>query len=201
MMLTLIAAAHLYVLPWKMLFMLPADSEKPCAVTSLRYGPADGSWESGSNMQPSGCEFRVAVLPGHLLTAWSELPPKPAADVEVTYTVQGAAKPQTVTVKAETLTPAAAQGSAFSARASKAGKSVRVELTNRSERPLLVGDATALRGKPRDDCVGPGPAAVLQPGETLVDQRPGIVSPSMKVFVSVFTGEKRCKWVEVARRP
>lgn len=200
MILTLVAAAHLYLLPWKMLFMLPAESEKPCAVTSLRYGPADGSWESGSNPPAQGCEFRVAAMPGHLLSAWTDLPPKPAGEVEVTYTVQGAAKPQTVTVKAEKLEPAAAQGGDFAAKASKAGKGARVELTNKSERPVLVGDATALRNKPKDDCVGPGPAAVLQPGETLVDQRPGIVSPSMKVWVAVFTGEKQCKWVEVARK-
>jgi hypothetical protein len=45
-----------------------------------------------------------------------------------------------------------------------------------------------------------GPAAVLQPGETLLDQRPGILSPSMKVFVSVFTGERNCRWIEVARK-
>jgi hypothetical protein len=48
--------------------------------------------------------------------------------------------------------------------------------------------------------VGLGPAAVLQPGETLLDQRPGILSPSMKVFVSVFTGERNCRWIEVARK-
>ena len=201
MILTLIAAAHLYVLPWKMLFMLPADSEKPCAVTSLRYGPPDGSWESGSNPPPSGCAFRVSVLPGHLLSVWGELPPTPAGEVRVTYTVQGSAKPQTTTVKAEALSPGAAHSADFSAEASKEKKGVRVEVTNRSERPLLVGDATALRGKPKDNCLGPGPAAVLQPGETLIDVRPGIVSPSMQVFVSVFTGEKQCKWVGIARKP
>ncbi len=201
MILSLLAAAHLYLLPWKMLFMLPAASEKSCAVTSLRYGPADGSWESGSNPPAQGCEFRVSAMPGHLLSAWADLPPKPAGEVEVTYTAQGAAQPQTVTVKAEKFAPGAAQGADFSAKAAKAGKSVRVELSNKSERPVLVGDATAARSRPKDDCVGPGPAAVLQPGETLVDQRPGIVSPSMRVFVSVFTGEKQCKWVEVARKP
>jgi len=197
----LLAAAHLYLLPWKMLFVLPAQSEKPCALTSLRYGPPDGKWESGSNPQPSNCEFRVSVAPGPLLPAWAELPPKEVGDLEITYTVQGAAKPQTVSVKAEKLEPAAAGPADFSARASKVKNSVRVELANKSERPILVGDATALRGKPKDDCVGPGPAAVLQPGETLIDVRPGVLSPSMKVFVSVFTGEKECRWVEVARKP
>ena len=200
MILSLIAAAHLYVLPWKMLFMLPAESEKPCGVTSLRYGPADGSWESGSNPPAADCQFRVSVDPGHLLSAWGDLPPKPAADVEVTYTVQGAQKPQTVTVKAEQLAPTAAAGADFSAKASKVRNSVRVELTNKSSRPLLVGDAVAARTRPRDECVGTGAAAALQPGETLVDQRPGLLSKSMQVFVAVFTGEKACKWVEVARK-
>ena len=74
----LLAAAHVYVLPWKMLFMLPAESEKPCGVTSLRFGPPDGKWESGSNPAAADCQFRVSVQPGHLLPAWSELPPKPA---------------------------------------------------------------------------------------------------------------------------
>jgi len=195
------AAAHLYVLPWKMLFLLPAQSAKPCGVTSLRYGPPDGSWESGSNPPASDCQFRVSVAPGPLLPAWSELPPAEAADVRVTYTLQGSSQPQSVNVKAEKVQPAPAHTSDFSATAEKAGKSVRVEVTNKSGHPIVVGDATALRGRPKDDCVGPGPAAVLQPGETLHDQRPGILSPSMQVFVSVFTGEKACRWVQVARQP
>lgn len=197
----LLAAAHAYVLPWKMLFMLPADSEKPCAVTSLRFGPADGRWELGSNPQASDCEFRVSVAPGPLLPAWSDLPGKQADALDVTYTVQGATKPQVVTgLKPETIEPKAAAGSAFSAKAAKVKKTVRVELTNKGEHPVVVGDAVANRGVPKDECVGPGPAAVLMPGETLVDQRPGLLSASMKVFVSVFTGEKTCKWVEVARK-
>ena len=40
------------------------------------------------------------------------------------------------------------------------GSSVRVEVKNVSQRPVLLGDAVALRGRPKDDCVGPGPAAV-----------------------------------------
>jgi hypothetical protein len=40
---------------------------------------------------------------------------------------------------------------------------------------------------------------VLQPGESLVDVRPGLLSPSMQVWVAVFTAEKQCKWVEVSR--
>lgn len=198
MILTLLAAAHLYVLPWKLLFMLPAASERPCALTSLRFGPPDGKWESGMNPQGGDCEFRVSVTPGPLLPAWADLPPGPAAEIEVTYSAQGE-KPQTASVKAESIQPAPARAADFRARASKSGRRVRVELTNKSGRPILVGDAVANRGRPKDDCVGPGPAAVLSPGETLVDVRPGLVSPSMKVFVSVFTGEKDCKWVEVAR--
>lgn len=197
----LIAAAHLYVLPWKMLFLLPAQSEKPCGVTSLRYGAPDGSWESGSNPPAADCQFRVSVAPGPLLPAWSDLPPGEAGDVRVTYTLQGSAKPETVSVKAEKVQPSPARGSDFSATAAKTGKSVRVAVRNKSDHPIVVGDATALRGKPKDDCLGPGPAAVLQPGETLHDQRPGILSPSMQVFVSVFTGEKECRWVEVSRQP
>jgi hypothetical protein len=200
MIAAMLAAAHLYVLPWKMLFLLPAESAKPCAVTTLRYGPPDGKWEGGSNPPANDCEFRVSVAPGPLLPAWVELPPEEAGDLAVTYTVQGAAGPLRVSVQAEKLQPAPARSSDFAAKASKVGNRVRVELTNRSDKPLLLGDATALRGKPKDDCVGLGHAAVLQPGETLLDQRPGILSPSMKVFVSVFTGERNCRWIEVARK-
>jgi hypothetical protein len=201
MILALIAAAHVYVLPWKMLFMLPAESEKPCGITSLRYGPPDGKWELGSNPPAADCQFRVLVQPGNLLPAWSDLPGKPADALDLVYTAQGAAKPAVVTaVKPETIEPKAAASGDFSAKASKVKNSVRVELTNKSDKPVLVGDAVANRGVPKDDCVGTGAEAVLQPNETLVDQRPGLLSPSMKVFVAVFTGEKSCKWVEVTRK-
>ncbi|SRR5260221_8688010 len=200
MITALLAAAHLWVLPWKMLFLLPASSEKPCALSTLRYGPPDGKWEGGSNPPASSCEFRVSVAPGPLLTAWVDLPPQEADEITVTYGVKGE-KPQTASVKAEKVQPAQAQAGDFSATAAKLKNGVRVELTNKSRKPVLVGDATTLRGKPKDDCVGPGPAAVLAPGETLVDQRPGLLSPSMNVWVSVFTGEKSCKWVEVRRKP
>ncbi len=56
MIVSLLAAAHLYVLPWKLLFLLPGNS---CGVTSLLYGPPDGEWERGSNPQPGDCAFRV----------------------------------------------------------------------------------------------------------------------------------------------
>ncbi len=200
MIFALIAAAHVYVLPWKMLFMLPTNSEKPCGITSVRYGPPDGSWEGGSNPQPSDCQFHVSVHPGPLFPAWAELPPKPAQTLDVTYTVQGAGKPQTVDVKPEKVEPSPARAADFAVKAEKVKNRVRVEVTNKSDKPLLLGDATALRGKPKDACLGPGPAAMVAPGETLVDIRPGLLSPSMNVWIAVFTAEKECRWVEVARK-
>jgi hypothetical protein len=197
-MITALLAAHLWVLPWKLLFVLPG---KACGVTSLRFGPADGKWESGSNPTPADCHFRVSVEPGPLVPAWADLPPKPVDDVEVTYTLQGGDKPQNAAVKAEKVEPAAAEASAFSARAAKVKDSVRVEVTNKSSAPVVLGDSVALRGKPKDECLGPGAATVLAPGETLIDQRPGLLSPSMKIWVSVFTAEKQCRWVEVPRKP
>jgi len=197
MTIVLLAAAHLYVLPWKLLFLLPGES---CGVTMLRYGPADGKWERGSNPPPPDCAFRVSVTPGPLLPAWVDAGPS-AGDLDVTFTVQGSGKPQTVSLKPETVTPQAVAGTDLIARASKVKNSVRVEVTNDSQKPVLLGDSVAARSKPKDDCVGPGPAAVLQPGETLVDQRPGLLSPSMQVWVAAFTGEKSCRWIQVARKP
>ena len=197
MIITLFAAAHLYVLPWKLLFLLPGDG-KACSITTIRYGPPDGKWQRGSNPTPSDCQFHVSVAPGALLSAWAEAGP-PADQLDVTFTVQGSGKPQTLSLKPEPITPTAVKGSDLSAKASKVKNSVRVEVTNKSQKPVLLGDSVALRGHPKDECVGPGPAAVIQPGETLVDQRPGLLSPSMNVWVSVFTSEKACKWVEVRR--
>lgn len=186
---------HVYLLGWKMLLLVPAASPRACAPPPLRYGPKDGSWESGFNPPAQDCAFRVAVMPGDLLPAWAELPPKQAAELDVTYGDKtGSTAPQ----KLEPQLPAAGS---LSARAEKAGNRVRVEVTNKGDKPVLLGDSVALRGKPKDDCVGPGPAAVLQPGERLVDLRPGLLSPSMKVWVSAFTGEKQCRWIEVARQP
>jgi len=193
-----LAAAHLYVLPSKVLFLLPAD-ETSCGVTSVRYGPNDGKWETGSNLAAPDCHFRTSVKPGPLLPAWSDPGGKPLdGPIEVTYTVQGAAKPLTVTVQPEKIEPAT--GGKLTATAAKMKNSVRVEVTNHSDEPVLLGDSVASRGKPRDDCLGPGPAAVLQPGETLVDIRPGLLSNSMNVWVSEFSDEKTCKWVEVRRK-
>jgi len=194
----LLAAAHLYVLPWKLLFLLPVPSDKVCAVTSLRYGPPDRSWERGSNPQASQCEFHVAVKPGPLLPAWVEKGPT-GGKLDVIYTLPGSEKPQVLTLEPQTITPVEVAGSNLSAKAAKAGRSARVEVTNRSRNPVLLGDAVAHSGKPKEGCVGTGPAAVLQPGETLVDQRPGPVYAKMEVWVAAFTGEKECRWVEVRR--
>ena len=193
----LLSAAHLYVLPWKLLFLLPGQS---CGITMLRYGPSDGKWERGSNPAPADCAFRVSVSPGPLLPAWVD-PGPTAGDLDVTFTLQGSEKPQTVSLKPEPVTPREVAAADLIAKASKVKSSVRVEVANNSKTAVLLGDSVAARGKPKDDCVGTGPAAVLQPGETLIDQRPGLLSPSMQVWVSAFTGEKTCSWVQVARRP
>jgi hypothetical protein len=184
---------HVYILAWKMLFLLPAPSDKACAAAHLRYGPPDGKWERGTNPPPANCEFRVSVMPGDLLPAWIDLSPV-GGELEVTY------GDKTVTVHPEKIEPAMVQGAELSATARKVRSRVRVEIKNGSSHPVLLGDSVAARSKPQDDCVGPGPAAVLKPGESLVDFRPGLLSPSMQVWVSVFTAEKQCKWVEITRR-
>ena len=192
----LVAAGHLYVLPNKVLFLLPGD-EKSCGVTSVRYGPSDGKWETGSNLAPPDCKFKVSVDPGGLLPAWSDPGGKKLEGaIDVTYTLQGSTKPMVATLQPEKIEPGAAQ---LSATAAKVKNSVRVEVTNKSEKVVLLGDCVAARGKPKDECHGPGPAAVLQSGETLVDVRPGLLSKSMNVWVSEFSDEKTCKWVEVKR--
>jgi hypothetical protein len=198
MIAALLAGAHLYVLPWKLLFLLPAPP-KACGITSLRYGPADGKWERGSNLPAPDCQFRVSVSPDHLLAAWGDPGPSAGA-LEATFTAQGSDQPQNASLSAEPFTPVPVRGPQLSAKASKVGNSVRVEVRNVSSGPVLLGDAVALRNHPKDDCVGPGPGAVIAPGETLVDQRPGLLSPSMKIWVAAFTGEKQCTWVEVARK-
>ena len=193
----ILAAGHLYVLPSKVLFLLPAD-EKSCGVTSVRYGPSDGKWETGSNLAAPDCQFKVAVKPGELLPAWSDPAGKTmSGPIDVTYTIHGGEKPRVVTLQPEKIEPAT--GAQLAATSAKEKKGVRVEVTNKSEKPVMLGDSVAARGKPKDDCVGPGPAAVLQPGETLVDVRPGLLSKSMAVWVSEFSDEKTCKWVEVKR--
>ena len=196
--LALLAAGHLYALPWKLLFLLPAPASA-CGIASLRYGPADGKWEQGSDLAAPDCQFRASVAPGHLLAAWGD-PGPPVGDLEVTFTVQGSDAPRSASLTPQPFTPAQVGGAQLSATASKVGGSVRVEVKNVSQTPVLLGDAVALRGSPKDDCVGAGPAAVIAAGESLVDQRPGLLSPSMKIWAAAFSAEKRCRWVQVVRR-
>jgi hypothetical protein len=195
-MIALLAAGHLYVTLGKLLFLLPA-SDKVCSVSTLRYGPPRGKWENGTNPPPGDCEFHQFVEPGALLPVWSDPNGKTIEDLDVTYQLAGQLKAQTVSLKPETLTPAAT--AKLSSTAKKVKNSVRVEVKNEGDAPVLIGDATAARNKPTDSCVGSGPTAALAPGETLVDIRPGLLSPSMKSWVAVFTTETACRWVEVTR--
>jgi hypothetical protein len=195
-MIALLAAGHLYVTLGKLLFLVPA-SEKACGLSMVRFGPSSGKWDSGVSPPKADCEFKQFVEPGALIPIWGETEKK-FEDLDVTFQIAGEPKDQTVSLKPETLTPA---GQAkLSANLRKVKSSVRVEVKNLGDAPLLIGDAAAARGKPKDSCVGNGPTAAVAPGETLVDIRPGLLSPSMKAFVAVFTGEKDCRWVEVAAR-
>jgi hypothetical protein len=194
-------AGHAYLLPWGVLFELPVPGERACAISSLRYGPPDGKWERGSQQEkPASCEVRQLVLPGPLLPSWTEA--AELAEVKVTYTVQGSDEPQTITLQAEPIDPAALAlpAGALTATVQKVKDDVRAVVTSRASRPVLLGDAIASRNKPRDDCRGPGPSAVLQNGESLLDVRPGLLSPSMQVWVAAFTGPRQCTWVKAATR-
>lgn len=195
------AAAHAYVLPWAVLFELPVSGERGCAISSLRFGPPDGKWERGTQQdKPASCEFRQLVLPGPLLPAWAER--AEMEEVRVTYTVQGSEEPQTVSIKAQTVDAKdlVAGAAGLSATVQKVKDNVRSVITSNASQPVLLGDAIAARHKPRDDCRGPGPAAILQQGESLLDVRPGLLSPSMIVWVAAFTGPKQCTWVKAATR-
>ena len=201
MIAAVLAAAHAYLLPWGTLFLLPSGRESTCAISSLRYGPPGGQWERGSQQEkPVSCEFRQFVVPGPLLPIWAE--PADVDELSVTYTVQGSDEPQTLSLHADKIDPAqlAASGTALKATAEKVKDNVRAVVTSSATHPVLVGDAIAARNKPKDSCVGPGPVAVLQPGESLVDVRPGLLSKSMVVWVASFTGPKRCTWIKVATR-
>lgn len=77
---------------------------------------------------------------------------------------------------------------------------MRVEVRIGGTGPVLLGDAVAARTQPKDACVGNGPQVLVQPGETLVDIRTRLLSPSMQVFAAAFTGPTRCRWVETQRR-
>ena len=204
-MIALLAAAavagHAYVLPWAVLFELPVQGEKACAIGSLRYGPPDGKWERGNQQdKPVSCEFRQLVLPGPLLPSWAE--PGEVDEVRVTYTVQGSDEPQTTSITAERIDPAtlAVGPGALTATVQKVKDNVRSVVTSNASHPVLLGDAIAARNKPTDDCRGPGPSAVLQKGESLLDVRPGLLSPSMQVWVAAFTGPKQCSWVKATTR-
>jgi hypothetical protein len=201
-MIGLLAAAaalgHVYLLPWGALFELPVPSERICAVRSLRYGPPDGKSERGSEQdQTVSCEVRQFVQPGLLLPTWSA--PAELTEVRVTYTLQGSQEERTVTLQAEPLDAGKlASGASLAATVQKVKNDVRSVVTSHSTHPVLVGEAIVGLGKPKDDCRGPGPTAVLQKGESLLDVRPGLLSPSMKVWVAVFSGQKRCSWVQAA---
>jgi len=196
----LVAAAHAYLLPWGTLFLLPSGRESACAISSLRYGPPGMKWEKGSQQEkPVSCEFRQFVVPGPLLPIWAE--PADVDELSVTYTVQGSDEPQTLSLHADKIDPAQlAGGAGLAATVEKVKDRVRAVVTSKAAHPLLVGDAVAARNKPKDSCVGPGPVAVLQPGDSFVDVRPGLLSKSMVVWLASFTGPRRCTWVKVATR-
>jgi len=195
------AAGHAYVLPWAVLFELPAPSERACAVSSLRFGPPDGKWERGTQQDKRvSCEFRQFVLPGPLVPTWAEA--AELDEVRVTYTVQGSDEPQTVSLTAARIDPAglAVGSGALTATVQKVKDNVRSVVTSNASHPVLLGDVLAARNKPKDDCRGPGPSALVQKGESLLDVRPGLLSPSMQVWVAAFTGPKQCSWVKAATR-
>ena len=210
-MIALLAAAHLYLLQWqgertKALFMLPSEGENACGIGPFDFGPPDNSWSSGSGGSQASCEFRQIVQPDTLLPAWVDAGKlAPGAEIEVSWTLQGGGAKGTghkATVKAEPVAPDALRSTnaGLSATAAKVKSNVRVELKNGGQGPLLVGDAVAARNRPDDSCVGAGPQVLLQPGETLVDTRPGLLSKSMQVWVAAFTAPRHCRWVEVRRR-
>jgi hypothetical protein len=207
----LLAAAHLYLFPWpgqspKALFLLPSEGESACGIGTLTFGAPDGSWSSGSAGSNVSCEFRQWVQPDSLLPAWVEATKiVPGAEVEVTWTLQGAGatgKGHTATLRAEQAPVDALKSSRprLSATAAKVKSKVRVEVKNGGPDPGLVGDAIAARNQPDDSCTGNGPQVLLAPGEALVDVRPGLLSKSMQVWTAVFTGPMQCRWVAVQRR-
>jgi len=206
----LVAAAHLFLFPWpdgaKALFMLPSEGESACGVGPVTFGPPDNSWSSGSGGAQVSCEFRQVVQPDSLMPAWLDAGKLvPGADIEVTWTLQGGGSKGTghkATLKAEAVAlDALRTGPAgLSATAAKVRNNVRVEVRNRGQGPVLIGDAVAARNRPDDSCVGAGPQVLLQPGETLVDTRPGLLSKSMQVWAAAFASPKSCKWLEVRRR-
>ena len=207
----LVAAGHMYLFQWqdgppKALFLLPSEGENACGVGPVNFGPADSSWSAGSAGTQASCEFRQVVNPGAMMSVWVDAPQaRPGVPLEVAWTLTGGkakGKGRSETMKPQPVSVGALKASAAGLRASatKVKNDVRVEVKNTGSGPILLGDAVAARTPPRDPCLGNGPEALVQPGETLVDIRPGLLSPSMNVYAAAFTGPKQCRWVEIARK-
>jgi hypothetical protein len=208
---TLLAAGHLYLFQWpdqpaKALFLLSSEGEEACGVGPVNFGPSDNSWSSGSGGTKPDCEFRQWVKPDSLLSIWVDAgKTQPGTQLEVSWTLAGGhatGRPHSGTLKTELVAIADLKSSpaGLHASAAKVKSNVRVEVKNGGTVPVLLGDAVAKRGKPKDACLGNGPQALLQPDEVWVDERPGLLSPSMQVWAAAFTGPKQCKWVEVQRK-
>jgi hypothetical protein len=208
---TLLAAGHLYLFQWpdqpaRLLMLLPSQGEDACGVGPVNFGPPDNSWSSGSAGTHPDCGFRQSVLPGSLLPLWVEAgKAKAGVPLEVSWTLAGGGatgKNHSATLTAEPVAvdDLKASPSGLHATAAKVKSSVRVEVKNGGDGPVLLGDAVAARSRPKDACVGAGPQVLLKAGETLVDARPGLLSPSMQVWAAVFTGPKQCRWIEIHRR-
>jgi len=208
----LLAAAHLYLISWpgqppKALFQLPTEGEPACGIGTLNFGAPDGSWSSGTAGSGTSCEFRQWVEPDSLLPVWVDAGKMaPGKEVEITWTLQGGkatgqGHKATLTPEPAAVEALKASPAGLSAKASKVKNDVRSEVKNGGAGPALLGDAIAARNRPGDSCQGNGPQLLVQPGETLVDIRPGLLSKSMQVWVAAFTGPKSCRWVEVKRRP
>jgi hypothetical protein len=194
MIIALLAAGHIYVTLGRLLLLLPA-TEKTCAVQQVRFGPKDRSWERGANPPGGDCQFQQFVEPGAQEPLWADPGSDTRADLEVVYKVTGEAQPKLVTLKEEALEPGSQTH--LSAHGRKVKSRVRVEVKNTGDTAVLAGDVIASLSKPHDSCLGNGPTAAIPPGETLVDLRPGLLSPSMKAWVAVFTTDTACRWVEV----
>jgi len=177
-----------YLLPWKMLFLAAGGIREPLRVDLAAVRAA--RWKVGERLQSAASDASSGVsVRRDICFRLERIAAQPADALDVTYTLQGAAKPSVASGVKPSRSSAARHGSDFSAKVQseeqRAGRS-----DNKAERPILVGDSVANRGVPKDDCVGPGPAAVLQPGETLRRSAPRLLSPSMKVFVAVLAAKR-----------
>ena len=202
--LALLAAGHLFSIEGQpdVLMMLPAKAEA-CGIGAVAYGTADGKFSKvfEASSRRASCEFRQSVKPGGLIGYWDHGGGLPAGSTsfDVTWSVQSKAGDEEAKA---TFSPERLQlgtDHKLKVTAAKAGRSVKVELTNQGPGAVLVGDAVAARSRPGDSCAGAGPTAVLLAGESLVDTRPGLLSKSMQVWVAVFKDLKHCAWVEVSR--